>query len=347
MSASTNNNALIQVIDITNPLVQLVQKKRGSNREFFVNFFEACNLNCVFCWQDHKSWLGVDNIPQKADQILAMVRPGERSIINVMGGELFMDKVPNWVFDDYVRFCQRIHEGLGGENYVINFVTNLIHEDIMRVIGFFETLGAAGIRYDACTSYDPCGRFNAADRELFFENLEFYGDLLTNVSVVMTRPNIRYLMEHPDDDLFTKIYGAVPVFFDYYSPEKNREKLQPTDVELVDFMLWLNQHYPDAEPIRSYASGAENTTSCRSSTILLPSGETGSCRILANRDEFKSNPGVVDNIHEAEVRYVEHFGCLSCEYFRQCGLGCFLHADHVSITTQTCEFKRFYRSVAG
>lgn len=325
------------------PLVNLVEQKRGGNKEFFINFFERCNLSCSFCWQDHSDWTGIDQIREKAETVIQQTRAGIHYDINVMGGELFMDELPQSVFADYLAFCERIHATV--EDYQINFVTNLVFLQVERVLDFVRLLDSKGIRFSLCTSYDPSGRFNVETLKIFESNLPHFKLWLSNVSVVLTKPNIAHFQRGTADPVFDRLYADYPVFFDYYSPEKNYKALQPTDEALVDFFLWLNDHYPLAEPIRSFRERSSNTATCRSSFILLPSGRTGSCRILADTSQFHSDPKVVDNIHESEARFIEHFDCLSCEYFQRCGLGCFLHSDHVSITTKTCQFKRLFKEI--
>lgn len=321
-----------------------MSQKRGNRKEFFINFFERCNLRCGFCWQNHDDWTGIDTIRDKAALVIQHASvPGNHYIVNVMGGELFMDQLPDRVLEDYLYFCEEVASKV--ESYEINFVTNLVFNNTSRIKAFLRQLEERKIKFGLCTSYDPAGRFNPLTLSVFTCNLALFKPWVTNVSVVLTRPNIRHFMQGKVDAIFDYIYAEHPVFFDYYSPEKNQKLLQPTDKEIVDFFLWLNEHYPNSAPIADFRENKVNATTCRSSLIILPDGSTGSCRILADRKQFKSDVAVTDNIHEAEARFIKHFDCLSCEYYTRCGLGCFLHADHISITTQTCEFKRMFKEL--
>lgn len=325
------------------PLVEIVETKRGQNKEFFINFFERCNLRCGFCWQDHEDWTGIDTIVEKADLVINNTNDHDFYSVNVMGGELFMDELPDSVFEDYLEFCRRVVTSV--KHCEVNFVTNLVFEKTERVVRFVKTLEEALIPFTLCTSYDVSGRFNTKTFEVFERNLAVFKPWLSNISVVLTRPNIERFMRGPDPAL-ERLYQDYPIFFDYYSPEDNAEVLQPSDVELVDFFLWLNEHYPDSQPIKAFRENQHNPATCRSSFIILPTGVTGSCRVLADRDQFKSDPTVVDNIHESEARFIQERECLSCEFYQKCGLGCFLHSDHVNITNKHCEFKRLYEAIA-
>ena len=324
------------------PLVNIVSEKRGYNREYFINFFERCNLSCGFCWQDHDDYTGVDDIVSKSDIILNKITDGEFSTINVMGGELFADFVDDNVFVDYHKFVQKIHEQHPTGEYVVNFVTNLVFEKTDRVKKFFDGLADCGYKTTAVSSYDPRGRFNNSDRELFMRNLSIFNDYIRSVSVVMTKQNIEAISG--GDIGFDTIYrSGMNLYVDFYSPEKNWKLYRPTDTEIVDFFIFLTKKYPDVSPINEYIKGGFNTsTSCRSSTIILPNNSVGSCKILSDDfDEF-------DNINDLESDFVHARGCLMCEYYKVCGLSCFLHSARIynDNTTQIeCEFKRFYASI--
>ena len=79
---------------------------------------------------------------------------------------------------------------------------------------------------------------------------------------------------------------------------------QPTP-RLLTFLYFLTKKYPAVSPINEYIKGGFNTsTSCRSSTIILPNNSVGSCKILSDDfDEF-------DNINDLESDFVHTRGCL-------------------------------------
>ena len=80
--------------------------------------FEHCNLNCVFCPQDHNSIVGANeqDILSKADIVSDYIIANQRSTefaIHIMGGELFQDK---WIdlgfINIYQKFIDRINQRL-------------------------------------------------------------------------------------------------------------------------------------------------------------------------------------------------------------------------------------------
>ena len=87
----------------------VMQRKYNDEGEFFINFFERCNLKCGFCYQKHDDWTGIENIADKADQVLERAEQLKGRYkgfqINMMGGELFMDEVSDLAFDDYLSFA--------------------------------------------------------------------------------------------------------------------------------------------------------------------------------------------------------------------------------------------------
>lgn len=321
------------------PIVELVDLKRGSDQEFFINFFEACNLRCSFCWQDHNDFSGIDDIPAKAEMVLSNYTPGKVPVINIMGGELFMDELPDSVFDDYLEFARRIAHL---PNHTLNIVTNLVFNKVTRVVGFLDTLTEIGVNYRLTTSYDPKGRFTERTFSVFERNLEtFMGDVEC-ISVVLTKPNIVTLMA--GDERFERLAITHHFFFDYYSPEKNVNAMLPTEDDIVDFLIWLNGKYPTFEPVRSMRVNGENQTSCKASVVILPDGEVGGCRLLADKKQFRS-PVQDESIGTATASFVTERGCMQCQHFQYCVLGCFLQSDHLDYTISECAFKRLYGEI--
>lgn len=332
------------------PIANIVDKKRGNNKEYFINFFEKCNLSCGFCWQNHNDYTGHTDIIKRAKQVIQAISTTEYSTINVMGGELFADFVTDEIFKEYIQFVRYIHDYHPTKQYEINFVTNLVFDNVERVRNLYDSCIELGYNVGLTTSYDPVGRFNKQTLDIFLTNLDAIGGRIKSISVVMTRQNIEKIMSNNGDDTFANLYNKGYVFyFDYYSPEKNWKLYRPSNTLVVDFLLHLYKHYPRTNPIDSLLKNKnhELTTGCRASYIILPTGETGSCKILTQ--ELNTN---ISNIHDLETAFVRRNDCLTCEFFKQCNMSCFLHSsseymseDELSISE--CEFKRIYRTIYG
>src|SRR6056300_1215207 len=88
-------------------------EKFSKINEIIVVLFEHCNLNCVFCTQDHNSTLGWDSIEDKFPTIQSVYENQKKFgkldalHINFMGGELLSDQVPDEVFESYIRLLNK------------------------------------------------------------------------------------------------------------------------------------------------------------------------------------------------------------------------------------------------
>lgn len=321
-----------------------IKRKESKTKEFFINFFEKCNLSCGFCWQNHDDDTGMDrqSIVGKAYTIIKNQSHDSLNQINVMGGELFMDTISDETLEAYLEFSKIIKQNISG-NYEINFITNMVFNNTSRFIKFLDKLHTLDINFNIGSSYDPLSRFNKKTKETFFDNIKLFRDYIKTISVVMTKQNIQYI--HMNDDIVLDyIYANFSLYFDFYSPEKSAHIYRPSDKEVADFFIFLYNKYPNASPIDNYLNNTHNTTSCRASFIILPNNNTGSCRILAKKEDLRSQYNNQDII-DMEVRHINERGCLECNYFKQCGLGCFLHNDYIDQKNNECEYKRFFKVI--
>lgn len=314
-------------------------KKTNNEIEHFVYLFEECNLNCSFCWQDHADKTGQDDIASRSTDIIQIIKtqPNEKHLINIMGGELFHDDIPPRLFVDYYNLCMTINNFalVNGIEVSFSFVTNLVYEKVDRVLQLINDLRLINKNISLTTSYDPVGRFNKSDRELFFKNIRYIlisdCSIISNISVVMTRPNIKSLMSVQDDDL-NWIYDNFDLYFDYYSPNQTAPHHTPKESEMLEFFRWAITYFPKAGPIKSWSTNHNNPMSCRRSLIVGPNGNQGRCCSLLNNfslDDKKKIPvfNISDNT-DLERFYIEQKGCMSCEFFSKCTIGCFLIHTH-------------------
>lgn len=326
----------------------LLANKRSERGEFFVNLFEYCNLSCSFCWQDHDSKVGMDSIVRNADNVIRQIvaSPLDGFDVNIMGGELFCDEINDDVFGDYEEFVLRIDEQAREHNKrcTYNWVTNLVYSDVDRVTALIDELRSYEIDTNLTTSYDSAGRFNKKTLRVFLNNLEKTSDYIKTIGVVLTKPTIERLLKD-DDEVLKYLYKDFTLFFDYYSPEKNAEKMAPSDELLLKGLIFLVDNYPKAGPIYDWINNFHNKMTCRSSNVVLPTGETGKCRVLLNKEQHKdfSTPINFVSNNNMELTFIEKNLCISCEYFDRCGLGCYLHSDFLRrATLPECVFKMMF-----
>ena len=322
-------------------MMDLLHTLNKTNKEIeqFVYLFEECNLNCSFCWQDHGSKLGQDAIFDRISDIFNTIKkyPNQPHQINIMGGELFHDGISDALFEEYFRMVSAVylHAQVVSVPISFTFVTNLVFEKIDRVLNLIDRLSVMGVQVALTTSYDPVGRFNAVNRKIFFTNLNYIMETapstISNVSVVMTKPNISYLLSKEDEDL-RWIYSHFNLYFDYYSPNQSANFHTPKESELLEFFRWAAKEYPNAGPFTTWSKNTVNTTSCRRSEIIGPNGNQGRCCSLLDnfpKHDKKLIPIFnITNNNDLEAFYMNQKGCMSCEYLSKCTMGCFLIHTH-------------------
>ncbi|MDR3607764.1 MAG: radical SAM protein [Oligoflexia bacterium] len=339
-----------------------LRRKMNDEGEFFINFFERCNLQCGFCYQKHDDWTGIDGILGKVHSLLKQVdRLGSQYLgyqVNMMGGELFMDEVPDEVFEKYFEFVIKVSEGIRarGKYAHFHFVTNLIFSKTERVTNLLEQLKRHGHEVPICVSYDFSGRFNKATLEVFKRNLETFFPSIKMISTVLTKPNVEIMLgkrseESATIDYLKSLYNrGLYCYFDYFSPQHNAESYSPSDQELFEAFSWLIEHFPKSGPVQDMFDLRPQKMSCRADQIVQPDGTVGRCRILVDKrtlGDFGGTPYNFDN-GNMQGRFVENMGCLQCEYFDNCGLGCFLLHDYDKRPKMdTCLFRKLYQKIDG
>ena len=330
----------------------VLKDKITESAEIEIHFFEYCNLACAFCGQDHDSKVGMDLVLNKVDPVIEFIRESEMTsfIINMMGGELFNDLVPDTLFTDYVEFARRVDVAAkaSGKQCTFNWVTNLVFTKYQRVIELLATLSVYGISSNISTSYDFAGRpLNQARKGLFHQNLERFGNKIYTIGFVLTKQAIKRIINDRDEE-FEYLYTKYPLYFDYYVPERLSQHMIPSDREHLDAFLYLAEHYPKVAPVCDWLEHRFNKMTCYSlnKLTLLPSGREVKCRYL-NYDQsdfntpidYKSNANIIQS-------HLDKYGCLSCEHFNRCSFRCFVQADWTNRERmEECLYKEFFNTI--
>lgn len=331
---------------------QIIENKRSNEAEFFVNLFEWCNMKCSFCWQDHDKWDGVETIVERSQDIIEQINKDNRNyfIVNLMGGELFADEIPYYVFDEYIRLVTEIESNLKntGKTFHVNWVTNLVYEKTDRVTNLIDTLRGYGISTKLTTSFDFVGRFNKRNRDLFWKNVYDMKEYIGTVSVVLTKPNIKHLIKNKDE-LFKKMYkDGFYFYFDYYSPEESYAINAPSDKELQGGLKFLSSEYPNTWPVNGWINQDINKMTCMGSMIIDHTGFKGQCRALltGNIKEKMKTESKDSEISNLEESFVNKYNCIQCEFYNRCGMGCFLQHDFKGKEEmEECLYKGVYRFI--
>lgn len=329
------------------PLVDLLQDKKGKYKEAHLILFERCNMRCSFCHQDHDSEVGMrgEDVLAKADTFLENVDRNDSYVVNITGGELFMDDVPDEMFEYYFLIGKRILQHF--EDVKLVFGTNLVYTNTQRVRKLLHRLAPFGRLGQVClaTSYDPAGRFNADQRKLFLANLMECEEYIETVNVVITRQNIDIFLKGQEGPEFDVMVAGFDVYFDHYIPSVRFEEHQPTEHAISELYLRLNERYPDSYPIKAWKENQWNDTTCRSTKIINSDGVVTTCWSEAGKDSVLDEGEGLALKQAAEERFLEKYNCMACEYYQRCGLRCFLHHSFVEDGSDECQIKVMFDKV--
>jgi radical SAM protein with 4Fe4S-binding SPASM domain len=309
------------------------------------------------CLQDHSSLEGIDSIKEKFDAIskslLGLKNRGKDSVsINIMGGELLQDSLPDTVFKDYELLINRIRNFALDLNFPIemHIASNMIWNKTERVAEF---LNKTNMKLNA--SFDPTGRFNPQTFEIFKRNVVDFKNYIDQIGTVMTRPTIKKFM-NDKVEFFDYLYENFQVVFDHYTPEvegvvfDNQDKfaniLLPRDTDLRDFYKFMFDNYPNCFPFNELSLNTKQPMSCMGTVTIQPNSTVGSCSTYnIQKGEFKVMFG---KLHEHKNQWLKDYDCLSCEYMQKCSFGCFLNHHKKNIRTQeACWLKEVYDYVEG
>jgi hypothetical protein len=337
-----------EIMDHEIYLNQLLATKVPESSEIEHHLTEYCNLSCSFCHQDHDSKVGLDSIIEKAYKTVDFIFNSKlkKHTINVMGGEIFNDKIETSVFLDYYKFYEIIRKTCQdiGVEFQINWVTNLIFTENREMVDWLieKTQEHAKIS----TSYDFAGRGLDINRQLIFRhNLNRYKKHIGVVGFVLTRPSIRKLIADKDKFFKEQLYGKFPLYFDWYVPGKTAGKNMPSEQETLDALRYVASNYPEIEPVKSMLENDHNQMTCYSlnKTTILPDGKEVTCRY--NEAEPASFLSEVDYSSNANIiqAHLDRHDCFSCEHFSRCTFRCFVAADWSELERlPTCLFKTFF-----
>lgn len=327
------------------PVVDILREKKGKWKEAHLILFERCNMRCSFCHQDHDSKVGLsgDLMIDKALTLLRVTHPDTPIVVNLTGGELFMNEITDEVFETYYQIGRMILNHFHDVKLV--YGTNLVYHDTARVRYLIERLRLIDPKVYLATSYDPAGRFNPAQRDLFFKNLAELDDLISTVNVVITKQNIALFLEGKEGEELSWMCEKYDVYFDHYIPSTMYAYHQP-DEDLISAMyIALNEKYPNSYPIKDWKSNVINETTCRSTKIINKDGVVSTCWSEAGKDAILDEAEGLKAKDAAEVAFVEHYGCFTCEYYSRCGLRCFLHDTVLGEKSKDCSIKKMFATI--
>lgn len=325
------------------PVVDILRDKKGLRKEAHIIFFEYCNLRCSFCHQDHESKVGMDAINEKIDTLLSNTQRSDQYVVNFTGGELFLDEFPDELFEQYYSAGKRVLEHF--DDVLLVLGTNLAYDRVDRLIKLYRRLKVHG-RVEIATSYDPAGRFNAKTRAQFLRNLTLLGSYVKTINVVITKQNIESFLAGQEGEEVSWMVDNYNVYFDHYIPSTMYTYHQPDEDLISDLYLHLSEKYPNSYPVKDWKDNLFNETTCRSTKIVNKDGVVTTCWSEAGKDSILDEGKGLIAKNEAEMRFIEKYGCLSCEYYSRCGMRCFLHHSFVEDDLDdNCKIKEMYDKI--
>lgn len=324
------------------PLLDLLANKRNGVKEVHLILFEQCNLTCSFCHQNHDSTLGMNTVVADTAKVISALDPNVGYKFTITGGELFHDGISDKLFDDYAVAIRMVLDKLPKSRVVLG--TNLIF-DPTRLVALLDDLDTTHLdRVSIATSYDPAGRFNARQAEQFMEVIHHPGliNRICTVNVVITKQNIDAILSGKHRDNIDRLYRSFGLYFDHFMANDDYSLYQPTEERILEFFLFLKEHYPNAGPIRDMANENYGELTCQSTIIFTDDGQKVTCWGEAGKDRTMDYEEGLRRKNAAEIDFMEYYGCLSCEYYRRCTMRCFLHHHSLEERPKECQIKLLY-----
>jgi sulfatase maturation enzyme AslB (radical SAM superfamily) len=329
----------------------ILSSKIPDYAEIEIFFFEQCDLRCVHCFQDHDSILGQDEftIMSKVDLVEEFFKKTPKTIVimNIMGGELFQDKLLDNFLPIYTKFINSINQLASKYNKIpkFNFITNLLttNHDLFK-----SWLQSHQLKLSV--SYDLSGRFNLNQLLQFKHNIEIYKDYIEMIGLVSTKHNIDLLMKGKDR-YFNYLYDNFNCYWDQLTPGPTvPAELVPSEMQYLQFLKFLIDHYPKCTNLEAFVNKREhNKMSCPSINKLLIEADnnTSSCRIQKHKasNDFIT---IINNTNDDIIeKWIDDKDCLSCEYFQRCPFSCFVRNDWKRLVRdfEGCIYKETFRHV--
>jgi len=331
----------------------IIKSKIIDHSEIVINFFDYCNMTCVFCPQDHTDRVGTSSreIISKTNIVLDYIHQNKSTntfLIHLMGGELFQDElISEGILNDYSDFIRIVNSNIpNGITVEYNFITNLVFKDTIPVLQFLDDNNLK-----IAVSYDPTGRFNSAQFKIFEKNIEIFKSKIRMVSTVMTKSNITKL--YIGDSYYKYLYDLFTCHWDHLLVADGYSEILdnqlPTEREIRDFYIYLVDNYPRIINVEQFLTKVYqvNKMSCtrgNSLTIFsdnsIPPGCSGSVITKNSSIGYTGGSKIVNN-------FIDSNQCLSCEYYSRCNLTCFINNDYKNLVKDPggCPYKGVFEYV--
>ena len=344
--------------------------------EIVLYLFTKCNLRCEFCFQEHETCADpiddeyFNSLPDRAFALMdaeLKAHPTIKSFdIRMLGGEIFSDDIPDRAFIRYGWVVRQIRKKMK-EVYpevTVDFIctTNGVWRNWLRVAHFLEEYSFKKI---LSVSIDFVGRYKSDNiKQMAYNTMKFFGDaeFFVRAGVVLTKRNIAYILEHPDEfkDLIRK-YKAEQIVFNYYSPNEQWELDLPSDEDLWSiYKFCLDERMFNVSTIfylmEAYRQKTFFTKTCEWKFIptITQTSCTKDCVQTASplpRERFygKYTPEVTEeNVSDVKASLgVVKRGCLGCDHYSYCPQPCWCMVIFDEYKATNCPMRRAFEYIAN
>lgn len=325
-----------------NPESFLLEQRRPKYEEVNFFLFEECNLHCKFCFQ--KNYLirrpSMPLLDKKLQLMHEVISGSPKKLfeIQMMGGELFYDALDDIYFDKYFEIITTISNYAKSLGKVANWVitSNLVHTKRDRVVKLLEKIKENDIKIHLCSSFDFVSRFTTNEQlDTYYNSCKFYRDLgyLKTCSFLISKPNVEVLMgkrQEPVKSLetFNRLYKeGFHLSQEFYSPfSKNYKDYNLSEREFLDFMYFVLDNYPNIHGVHELESRPCGPFCQKLTFISSEHGIVkGNCMACSNAElSYLSTVPNVKGNEDLEQFFMKEKGCLKCNYFARCKMGCFV-----------------------
>jgi len=335
----------------------ILESKRPNIAEVELTLFENCDINCSFCHHDKKSIVGMQlhEMLAKLDIIEKFFKDRQGTVdfmqINIVGGELFQDSLIDEYVGYYIDIAVELQILANRYNYNLHivWVSNFLFSNYIEIHNLMVTLKLADIKSSLIVSYDFDGR---PTNKTYYKNIEALESFISSVNIVATKETITEMMVDRDA-FFAYIYDTFPVYVDDYIPDNISVNQTPPDTMMLTFYKFIFKKYPKIINIHELVENESNPMGCLSlnKITIFPDDSVSNCKWQRYKPEnfetYKDKEAVEyqDNAPQMQ-RHLEHFNCLSCEFYRRCKFRCYTQWDFVSPDIHDydgCWIKTFFR----
>lgn len=328
----------------------LLMRKHVNYVEIENHLFTSCNLKCPFCCQQHdsKPELTLELVDKRIEITKNFIdsKKGKYKnyVVNVMGGELLQDTLPDHYFELYVYLQSSIKDAYPELNFSFSLTTNLLFENYNRVL---KLLTNSKLKLKLNASYDTVGRtWDIYQRHVLYpKNIELFKPYIQSISSVLHRPTIHSLIKK-EDTYLTYLYNNFELDFSWYVPDKKLpHKFIPSDEDCKNILLYLKDKYPNSHPIKEYVNNPSNSiTCCSENRILIDENlQYSNCQYLKYKQDSFLTPLDKDSTSGMFETFVKRQGCLTCPHFERCGLSCYVMNDFKDRErNEQCYIKEFF-----